>query len=178
MHRDIQSVTYSEEDISKRVSELGEELSRDYAGKNPVFIGILKGGFVFLSDLARAVTVPVEIQFLRASSYGDGAVTSGSVDIAKDLSVSVEGRHVLIVEDILDTGMTLLRILELLRRQNPASLKICAFLDKRARRVTPISFDYVGYECEDAFFVGYGLDFAERYRNLPYIGVLKPEIYL
>ncbi|MDR3210113.1 MAG: hypoxanthine phosphoribosyltransferase [Oscillospiraceae bacterium] len=177
MHPDILSVTYSEEAIRQRVSELGETLARDYGGRSPVFIGILKGSFVFLADLIRAVRVPVEVQFLKASSYGAAAVTSGVVDIDAALPIDIAGRHVLLVEDILDTGTTLARLRALLAEKNPASLKVCAFLDKTACHDASVAADYAGFDCPVAFCVGYGLDYAERYRNLPYIGVLKPEVY-
>ncbi|MDR0917236.1 MAG: hypoxanthine phosphoribosyltransferase [Oscillospiraceae bacterium] len=175
MHPDILNISYSEDTISRRVAELGAALSGDYAGKNPVFLGILKGSFVFMADLIRACAFPLDVQFLRASSYGAAAVSSGVVDV--QLNADVRGRHVVIVEDILDTGITLKRIRELLAEQDPLSVKICAFLDKPARRETDVLCDYTGFTCEPDFFVGYGLDYNERYRNLPYIGVLKPEIY-
>jgi hypoxanthine phosphoribosyltransferase len=176
-HKDLEIISYSEETIRRRVAEMGRELAAEYADKKPVFIGILKGAFVFLADLVRACEFPLEPQFLKASSYGMAAVTSGKVDIADALDVDIAGRHVLIVEDIIDTGVTMSRLRELLLAKNPASLKFCAFLDKAERRIADISVDYAGYVTPDAFFVGYGLDYAERYRNLPYIGVLKPELY-
>ncbi|MDR3278030.1 MAG: hypoxanthine phosphoribosyltransferase [Oscillospiraceae bacterium] len=156
---------------------MGRAITADYAGKLPVLLGILKGGFVFLADLMRRIDTPCEVQFLKASSYGVGTATSGRVRLENGLSVDIENRHVLVVEDILDSGVTLSYLLGHLKAQNPASLKLCVFLDKTERRQTPITADYVGFACPDAFFVGYGLDYAERYRNLPYIGVLKPEVY-
>lgn len=177
MHKDILSITYSEEDIRDCIKRLAAELTAEYADKNPVFIGILKGAFVFMADLMRECVFPIESQFLRASSYGNKAVTSGVVNISDDLGIDVRNRHVVIVEDILDTGVTLAHIRSLLLEKEPASLKICALLDKIACRRTDISGDFVGFVCEPAFFVGYGLDYAERYRNMPYIGVLKPEVY-
>jgi hypoxanthine phosphoribosyltransferase len=178
MHRDLLNISYDEGTIRERVLELGLRLAEDYAGKNPVFLGILNGAFMFLADLARACGFPLELRFLRASSYGPAAVTSGTVRLSGDPGAPpLTGRHVLIVEDILDSGVTLSRIRELLLGENPASLRLCAFLDKTSCRRVPIEADYVGFSCEASFFVGYGLDYAERYRNLPYIGVLKPEIY-
>ncbi|MDR2421681.1 MAG: hypoxanthine phosphoribosyltransferase [Oscillospiraceae bacterium] len=178
MHRDLLNVSYDENAIRKRVIELGLRLAADYAGKNPVFLGILNGAFMFLSDLVRACDFPLELRFLRASSYGASVVTSGTVKLTEPIdSPPLTGRHVLIVEDILDSGVTLSRIRELLLGENPASLRLCAFLDKTSCRRLPIEADYVGFSCEASFFVGYGLDYAGRYRNLPYIGVLKPEIY-
>ncbi|MDR0447022.1 MAG: hypoxanthine phosphoribosyltransferase [Oscillospiraceae bacterium] len=174
---DLLKVSYDEGVIKTRVEQLGQQLAADYADKNPVFVGILNGAFVFLSDLARACDFPLELRFLRASSYGSAAVTSGNVKLESGLAEPLTGRHVLIVEDILDSGVTLSRIRELLLAENPASLRLCAFLDKTECRLVPIEADYVGFTCEPSFFVGYGLDYAERYRNLPYIGVLKPEIY-
>ena len=177
MHKDVESITYSEEAIRQRVAELGSELTAEYADKNPIFIGILKGAFVFLADLVRACEFPLETQFLKASSYGAAAVSSGNVDIADLLDADVTGRHILIVEDIIDTGITMSRLRELLLEKKPASLKFCAFLDKIERRTADISVDFAGVVSKDEFFVGYGLDYAEHYRNLPYIGVLKRELY-
>jgi hypoxanthine phosphoribosyltransferase len=177
MKNDIEKVYYTEEMIQNRVRELGAQLSADYDGKKPLLIGVLKGSFLFLADLARAMDIPCEFDFIAASSYGGGTESSGVVKMKKDVDAPVDGRHVIIVEDILDTGLTL----ECLRRYfnglKPASLKICAFLDKPARRKVPIEADYVGFRCVDAFYVGYGLDYDGFYRNLPYIGSLKPEIY-
>jgi hypoxanthine phosphoribosyltransferase len=177
MRDDIENISYSEETIRERVSALGRAITADYGGKLPVLLGVLTGGFVFLADLLRRVDTPCEVQFLKASSYGAGTVTSGRVNIADGLTADIANRHVLVVEDILDSGVTLSHLLERLKAQKPASLKLCVFLDKPARRRTPVSADYVGFTCPDAFLVGYGLDYAERYRNLPYIGVLKPEVY-
>ena len=178
MKNDIEYVAFSEEAIKTRIEELGAQLSADYSDKNPLFIGVLKGAFVFLADLIRNVSIQCEVEFLGVSSYGSGATTTGAVKITKDLSCDIEGRHIILVEDILDTGITLTYLKNYLEAHNPASIKICAFLDKTARRKVPISADYLGFECDDVFLVGYGLDFAERYRGLPYIGVLKPELYL
>ncbi|MDR1064798.1 MAG: hypoxanthine phosphoribosyltransferase [Oscillospiraceae bacterium] len=178
MNGDLLDISYGEGAIQERVRQLGCELAADYAGKNPVFIGVLNGAFIFLADLVRACEFPLELRFLRASSYGSAAVTSGVVKLSDSVSsLPLTGRHVLIVEDILDSGVTLSRIRELILAESPASLRLCAFLDKTASRQVPIEADYVGFSCGPSFFVGYGLDYAERYRNLPYIGVLKPEIY-
>jgi len=179
MHRDqdIEKIFFTEEQIHKRVRELGIQLSAEYADKNPVLVGVLKGSFVFLSDLIRAMTIHCQVEFVACSSYGAGTETSGQVKLTKDLGTDITGRHVLIVEDILDSGVTISFLKDYIASKNPASVKVCTFLDKPARRIKPFQADYVGYACEDAFVVGYGLDYAERYRNLPYIGVLKPEIY-
>ena len=177
MHKDLESIVYSEETIKQRVAELGRELAEEYADKNPIFIGILKGAFIFLADLVRACDFPLEPQFLKASSYGARTITSGTVDISDLLDVDVASRHLLIVEDIIDTGVTMSRLRELLMAKNPASIKFCAFLDKIERRTEDVSVDFAGVVSKDEFFVGYGLDFAEHYRNLPYIGVLKRELY-
>ncbi len=177
MNNDIEKVYFTEEMIHNRVRALGTELSADYGGKNPLVVGILKGSFIFLSDLVRNMDIPLEIEFIALSSYGRGTKTSGEVKMTKALGDVVDGRHVIIVEDILDTGVTLEYLRSYLALFNPASLKICTFLDKPSRRKAAVKADYVGFECEDAFVVGYGLDYAARYRNLPYIGALKPEIY-
>jgi hypoxanthine phosphoribosyltransferase len=177
MRNDIENIFYSEETIRERVSELGRAITADYKDNFPILLGILKGGFIFLADLMRRIDTPCEVQFLKASSYGAGTVTSGQVSLAAGLTADIENRHVIVVEDILDSGVTLSHLLARLRAQKPASLKLCVFLDKQACRQAPVKVDYMGFACPNAFFVGYGLDYAERYRNLPYIGVLKPEIY-
>lgn len=177
MIEDIEKVSYSEEVIRSRVQAMGQAISRDYAEKFPLIIGVLKGSFIFMADLLRAIDIPCETEFIAASSYGAGTVTSGVVKLTKDLTVDIRDRHVIIVEDILDSGVTLSFLREYMLDKEPASFKICTFLDKRERRSAPIEADYVGFECPDEFYVGYGLDFAEKYRNLPYIGVLKPEVY-
>ncbi|NLM84909.1 MAG: hypoxanthine phosphoribosyltransferase [Clostridiales bacterium] len=177
MHRDIEKIFFTEEDIAKRVRELGKQISADYAGKNPVLIGVLKGAFVFMADLLRALDIHCQVEFVACSSYGAGTETSGTVTLTKGLSLDIKGRDVIIVEDILDSGVTINFLKDYLLSLGPASVKVCTFLDKPARRKMPFEADYVGYTCEDAFVVGYGLDYAERYRNLPYIGVLKQEVY-
>ena len=177
MRNDLQEILVSKEEIQATVARLGAEISRDYEGKNPILITVLKGAFIFMADLCRAITVPCTMDFMSVSSYGSGTTTSGTVRIRKDLDVNIEGQHVIIVEDILDSGVTLNYLKGYLMGKNPASIKIVTLFDKPARRKAPIYSDYYGYEVPDAFIVGYGLDYAEKYRNLPYIGVLKPEIY-
>ena len=177
MKEDIQDILFSEEKIHSRVRELGAQIARDYAGKSPLMIGILKGCFIFLADLARCIDLDCEIRFLYVTSYGFSSVTSGDVKIDKDIDFEIAGRDVILIEDILDSGVTLTALRAFVAERDPASLKICAFLDKPARRQQPISADYLGFECPDEFIIGYGLDYAERYRNLPYIASLKPEIY-
>ncbi len=174
---DIDHILISEEEINNKVSELAAQISRDYENKNPVFIGILKGSFVFMADLMRKVNIYCDIDFMAVSSYGNKSASTGAVKINKDLSQDIEGRDVVIIEDILDSGLTLSYLKKYLMNRNPNSIKICTLLDKPARRVADITADYFGFDIPDAFVVGYGLDYAERYRNLPYIGVLKSEIY-
>lgn len=168
----IGTVLLSEDTIRARVRELGRELSREYAGKNPILVNILKGGFIFLADLIRAMDVDCEMDFMVVSSYEDKTESTGVVRILSDLGLNIGGRHVLIVEDIVDTGLTLEYIRELLLARNPASLKIVTLLDKVDRRVLEVPIDWVGFPIPDAFVVGYGLDYAQRFRNLPYITVL------
>ena len=177
MHPDVQEILFSEEVIRNRVKALGEQISRDYAGKEIVCIGVLKGCFVFMADLVRELDLDCSIDFMAVSSYGSGTVTTGAVKIGKDISANIEDRDVLIIEDILDSGVTLSYLREFLMQRKPASIKICTLFDKPARRRADIKADYVGLVCPDEFIVGYGLDYDEKYRNLPYIGVLKPEIY-
>jgi hypoxanthine phosphoribosyltransferase len=159
--------------IQARIKELGAEISRDYAGRNPLLIGVLKGAFMFLSDLMRAIEIPVDIEFIAISSYGAEMRTSGEVRILKDLDVAIEGRHILVVEDIVDTGLTLNYLLANLKSRGAETVKLAALLDKWERRTKQVPIDYLGFKIPDKFVVGYGLDFAERYRNLPYIAVLK-----
>ena len=177
IHKDVQEVLFSEEQLQQRIGELGAELTRDYTGKRPFFLGVLKGCFVFMADLTRCIDAYAEIDFMAVSTYGNGTTTTGAVNIRKDLSYDIENRHVIIIEDILDSGVTLSYLRNYLMNRKPASIKICTLLDKPARRRADISADYVGFECPNEFIVGYGLDYAEKYRNLDYIGVLKPEIY-
>ena len=177
MKQDIERVLVSEAQLKERIAALGAGLTRDYEDKNPIFVGVLKGCFVFMADLLRNVDVYCTMDFMSVSSYGDGVTSTGAVKINKDLSRDIAGRHVIIVEDILDSGITLSYLKKYLSVRNPASISIVTLLDKPARRRADVQADYVGFEVEDAFVVGYGLDYAEEYRNLPYIGVLKSEVY-
>lgn len=177
MEKDIERILITAEELRERVAELGAQISRDYAGKTPLIISILRGSYIFMADLTRSVTIPCVVDFMAVSSYGSGAVSSGKVRIVKDLSEDVAGRDVLVVEDILDSGNTLSNLIELLKARKAGSIRLCTLLDKPERRVQQVSCDYVGFTIPDHFVVGYGLDYAEKYRNLPYIGVLKPSIY-
>ena len=177
MINDMESILLTEEQIRDRVAQMGAEISRDYADKDPLFVGVLKGCFVFMADLMRAVSVPCGMDFMVVSSYGSGVKTTGAVEIIKDLSQDIQGRHIVIVEDILDTGVTLHYLSRYLKNRDPASVTIATFLDKPERRRADVSARYVGFTVHDAFVVGYGLDYAEKYRNLPFVGILKPEIY-
>ena len=177
MHDDVKTVLVSEEQLKAKVAELGAQISRDYAGKNLVLVSILKGSVVFMADLMRAVSIPCNIDFMVVSSYGGSTTTSGLVKIIKDLDGDLSGKDVLIVEDILDTGVTLSNLVPMLKMRNPNSVKICTILDKPSRRKADIQPDYEGFQVPDEFVVGYGLDYDEKYRNLPYVGVLKPEVY-
>ncbi|MFP3897219.1 MAG: hypoxanthine phosphoribosyltransferase [Anaerolineales bacterium] len=177
MLEDIAQVLISQEEIQERVADLGTQISADYEGRNPFLICVLKGGYMFLADLTRVLTIPHEIDFMAVSSYGDRSEFSGVVRILKDLEVDISDRHVLIVEDIIDTGHTLAYLLENLCVRQPASLRVCALLSKPARREVPLNVDYMGFEIPNEFVVGYGLDYAEQYRNLHFVGVLKPEVY-
>ena len=174
---DIAEILVSEAAIAAKVRELGARITEDYRGRNVVLVSILKGALPFLADLMRQVELPLALDFLEVSSYGVSTESSGVVRILKDLANPIEARDVLVVEDILDTGNTLAFVVDHLRSQHPASVRICTLLDKPARRLVPIEIDYRGFEIPDKFVVGYGLDYAERYRNLPFIGVLKPEVY-
>ena len=166
-------VLISEAEIQTRIKELGAQIAREYAGRNPLLIGVLKGACFFLSDLLRAIDIPLSIEFMAISSYGSATRTSGEVRILKDLDVPVENRHIIVVEDIVDTGLTLSYLLANLKSRGAASVKLVALLDKSERREREVVIDYLGFEIPDHFVVGYGLDFAERYRNLPFIAVLK-----
>ena len=177
MREDLERILLTEEEIQKRVRELGAEISADYEGKEPLFVGVLKGCFMFMADLIRCVELPASVDFMVVSSYGKGVNTSGAVEIIKDLSQDIEGRDLVIVEDILDTGVTLNYLTRYLQNRRPASLAIVTLLDKPERRRADVQARYVGFTVPDAFVVGYGLDYAEKYRNLPYIGILKPSIY-
>lgn len=167
----VKTVLFPAEEIRRRVDEIGADISREYAGKNLLLVSVLKGSFIFMADLVRAITIPCEIDFMSASSYKNSTVSSGKITLTKDLSMDVKDYHVIIVEDILDSGATLFALTHLLRERNPKSIQICTLLDKPARRQAEISADYVGFTIPDEFIIGYGLDYAERFRNLPYIGV-------
>ncbi len=177
LDENIQEILVSEKQLKKRIREMAEEITRDYAGKAPLMVGILRGSVIFMADLVRQIDLPISMDFMVVSSYGAGTVSSGLVNIKKDLEEDIEGKDVIIVEDILDSGVTLSYLKGYLANRKPASLKIVTLLDKPARRRADIAADYCGFTVPDEFVVGYGLDFAERYRNLPYIGILKPEIY-
>ena len=177
MQRDIQEVLFTESQLNERIRELGEQITRDYEGKSLIVVGILKGSNIFTSDLVRKINIPLKMDFMAVSSYGNATESTGVVKILKDLDRDIEGEHVLIVEDIVDSGLTLRYLKDILLTRNPASVKICTLLDKPARRKENIKPDYLGYEVPDEFIVGYGIDYAEYYRNLPYVGVLKREVY-
>lgn len=166
-------VLVSEKDVDARIEELGRQISEDYAGKQVHLICILKGGVFFMCELAKRITVPVSMDFMCVSSYGDGTASSGIVKISKDLDETLEGKDVIIVEDIIDSGRTLYYLMDVLEKRNPKSLKLCTLLDKPERRVKDITVDYIGFQIPDEFVVGYGLDYAQKYRNLPYIGVVE-----
>ena len=174
---DVQEVLITEEQLQRRVAEMGARIAADYTDKTPVLICVLKGASMFLVDLMRAAPIPLEVDYMAISSYGASTKSSGVVRILKDLDTVIEGRHVLVVEDIVDTGLTLKYITDLLAARSPASLRICTLLDKRENRRTQVTVDYAGFVIPNRFVIGYGLDYAEVYRNLPFIGVLKPEIY-
>lgn len=177
MHPDVESILFSQQAIAERVAQLGKQLSQDFASTRPLMVCILKGSIMFYADLLRAMSIPVELDFMAISSYGAGAKSSGEVRLVKDLDTKIEGRRVVIVEDIVDAGYTLAYLKRMLASRGPASVSICALLDKVSRRQVPVEVEYTGFECADEFVVGYGLDFAQRYRNLPYIGILKREVY-
>jgi len=177
MKNDIKEILFSEEKIQERVKELGAELNRDYAGKSLLLIGVLKGCFVFLADLVRHIDLECEIRFLTASSYGFSSVSSGKVNIDGAIDFDVSDKNVVIIEDILDSGITLTALRAFVAKHKPASLKVCTMLDKPERRQLPITADYTGFICPNEFVVGYGLDYGEKYRNLPYVASLKPEVY-
>ena len=177
MNDDILRVLYSEEELEAKCAELGAQISKDYEGKNLLLVSVLKGAVVFMTDLMRHITVPCSIDFMVVSSYGSGVKTSGVVKIVKDLDADLAGKDLLIVKDMLDTGMTLHYLKQLLQDRNPNSIRIATLLDKPERRRAAVRADYVGYQVPDEFVVGYGLDYDEKYRNLPYVGILKPEVY-
>jgi hypoxanthine phosphoribosyltransferase len=174
---DIARVLITEEDLQRRVQELAAQISTDYENLNPLLVCVLKGGYVFLSDLTRAMTIRHGVDFMAVSSYGNATTTSGVVRILKDLDRDISCRHVLLIEDIIDTGHTIAYLLENLRTRQPASLRVCTLLSKPSRREIDLPVDYVGFEIPNEFVIGYGLDYSENYRNLSFIGVLKPEVY-
>jgi len=177
MHPDVKEILLTAEQIRALVAGMAERIAADYRDREPVLVGVLDGAVVFLADLIRALPIPLRVDFVKWSSYADGSSSSGEVQLLKDLSFSVEGRHVLVVEDIVDTGLTLRYLMENIETREVASLAVAALLDKPSRRKVAVKLDYVGFEVPDEFVVGYGLDYAQRYRNLPYVAVLKPEIY-
>ncbi len=176
MRRDIERILISEEELQDKISRMGKQISDDFRGKDPIFVGVLKGCFIFMADLMRHVDIHCSVDFMAVSSYS-GTSSTGAVKINKDLSEDIEGRHIIIVEDILDSGVTLSYLKQYLMVRKPASISIATLMDKPSRRKADVHADYSCFEVPDAFVVGYGLDYNERYRNLPYIGVLKPEIY-
>ncbi len=177
IHEDVERVLISEEQLKKRIKELAAQINADYAGESLIVVTILKGGVMFAVDLMRALDLPVEIEFMCASSYGASSKSSGVVKIEKDLDCSIEGRNVLLVEDIIDSGLTLKYITDMLRERNPKSLEICTILDKPSRRKADVDVKYTGFEIPDEFVIGYGLDYAQKHRNLPYVGILKRSVY-
>ncbi len=179
MHQDVKEILFTQKQLASRVAELGVEISKDYAGESVVLVGVLKGAVVFFTDLARAIdnTVDVSFDFISCSSYGEGTTSTGVVRILKDLDRSVEGKHVLVVEDIVDTGTTLHYLLDNLRARGAKSVRLVALLNKPDRRKKDVDVDYIGFTVPDYFVIGYGLDYAEQYRQLPYIGILKESVY-
>ncbi|MCD8159879.1 MAG: hypoxanthine phosphoribosyltransferase [Clostridiales bacterium] len=178
MEQDIAQVLFTEEQLRSRVRALGTEITRDFQGEDKILLlSVLRGSYIFMADLSRAIDLPCLVDFLSVSSYGGGTKSSGQVEIKKDISMNLEGYHVIVAEDILDSGSTLYYLMNLLRLRKAASVSICTLLDKPERRTKPITADYVGFTVPDAFVVGYGLDYDQKYRNLPYIGILKPEVY-
>jgi hypoxanthine phosphoribosyltransferase len=177
LENDIQEILLTEEQLKERVTQIADQITEDYAGKEIMLISVLRGSFIFMADLCRAIKLPCTLDFMSVSSYGKGTASSGQVQITKDLSEDISGRHIIVVEDILDSGNTLSYLLKLLEQRHPASIRLCTLLDKPERRVKPVEVHYAGFTIPDAFVVGYGLDYAEKYRNLPYIGIVKPSVY-
>ena len=177
LENDLEQILLTEEEIQRRIAEAGEQIARDYAGRDLILIGVLKGASVFMADLARAIDLPLEFDFMAVSSYGAATQTSGVVRILKDLDHEIAGRNVLLVEDIVDSGLTLSYLLKNLRTRKPATLEVCALLQKTGVQQVPLDVKYRLFEIPPVFVVGYGLDFAERFRNLPYVGTLRPEVY-
>lgn len=177
LDQDIERVLFSEQELTERISQIAAQINRDYEGKAPTLISVLRGSFIFMADLTRKITLPCTVDFMSVSSYGKGTTSSGQVQITKDLSDDIEGHDIIVVEDILDSGNTLSYLLKILQARKPASMRLCTLLDKPDRRVKEVHVDYSGFTIPDHFVVGYGLDYAEKYRNLPYIGILKPSVY-
>ena len=177
LEQDIERVLFTEQELKDRVAEIAAQIDKDYAGKEPMLISVLRGSFIFMADLVRSITLPCTVDFMAVSSYGSGTTSSGQVKITKDLSESIEGRDIIVVEDILDSGNTLSYLFQLLQARHPASVRLCTLLDKPSRHTKAVTADYTGFTVDDLFVVGYGLDYAEKYRNLPYIGILKPAVY-
>jgi hypoxanthine phosphoribosyltransferase len=177
MHSDLERILLTDTQIRDRVQKMGRQITKDYAGEEIILVGVLKGAVTFFSDLARVIDRPVSFDFISCSSYGANAVSSGDVKIKKDLDKPIEGKNVLVIEDIIDTGVTLSKLLPILKDRGARSVKLATLLSKPSRRIADVHIDYNGFEVPDCFVVGYGLDYAGRYRNLPYIGVLKEEIY-
>lgn len=177
MNSDIEKVLFTKEELADKISEMGKAISRDYKGESLLLVSVLKGSVVFMADLMRAIDIECQIDFMVVSSYGNDTVSKGNVKVIKDLDIDLKDYSLLLVEDILDSGMTLNRLKQILSLRQPKSIKVCTLLDKPARRKADINADYKGFDVPDEFIVGYGLDYAEKYRNLPYIGILKPEIY-
>ena len=176
VEKGVAEILIDEDDLQRRIAELGDEISADYGGRDLLLLGVLKGAVFFMSDLMRRLTIPCEIDFMAISSYGASTDSSGVVRILKDLDINIEGRHVLIVEDIIDSGLTLSYLVRMLESREPASLEVCALLTKPERREIDVDVRYTGFEIPNRFVIGYGLDFAERYRNLPYVAVLHPDL--
>lgn len=177
MYNDVKCILISKDQIAEKVAEIGKRISADFEGKNPIIVGVLKGSFIFMADLVRHISCHCSVDFMCVSSYGSGTRTSGQIRIIKDLDTNIDGRHVIVIEDILDSGVTLSNLLRMLKDRNPASVSLCALLDKPARRKAHVDIDYNGFEVPDEFIIGYGLDYDERYRNMPDICILKPEVY-
>lgn len=175
IHQDIERILISEEEIADKIVSLGKQITEDYRGEEVLLVGVLKGAFVFMADLARAIELPIEFDFMAVSSYGSATKSSGVVRILKDLDYEISDRHVLLIEDIIDSGLTISYLLRYLEARNPASLEICSLFWKKGEQAVPLEVKYPGFEIPPVFVVGYGLDYAQRYRNLPYIGVLRPE---
>ena len=179
MHDDIERILFTQEELREKVAAMGKKISEDYqnASEDVFCVGILKGAVVFYTDLVRSISLPVQFDFMIASSYGNQTSTSGSVKLLKDLDYDVEGKHLILIEDIIDSGTTMQYLMRILRERRPKSIKLCALLSKPSRRTADVNIDYLGAEVPDEFLVGYGLDYAGTYRNLPYIGILKPAVY-